>query len=127
MLTPERLERLRKELEEERDRLSEELERLDADQFGDGQGDINAGVGNHPAEDALITFTQEQMLALQRNHRILLEEVEWALRRMDRGIYGQCERCGREIDFARLKARPSARYCMECQRLVEYSAEEPGR
>jgi RNA polymerase-binding transcription factor DksA len=33
-----------------------------------------------------------------------LDEIDYALRAAQKGKYGICERCGREIDPARLKA-----------------------
>jgi DnaK suppressor protein len=35
------------------------------------------------------------------------------------GTYGVCERCGEEIDFARLKAIPQTTLCMACRKLAE--------
>ena len=118
MLSPDRLERLRKELRTEKtqlqDALAGEIEDLDLLANRD-----NLGVGNHLAEDATMAFDQETSLSLRRNHEWTLREVEDALKRIDEGSYGLCERCGREIDFARLKAKPWARLDWDCQRLVE--------
>jgi RNA polymerase-binding transcription factor DksA len=33
---------------------------------------------------------------------------------VDRGSYGQCERCGKEIGPERLEAVPTARLCISC-------------
>ena len=44
-----------------------------------------------------------------------LAEVEDALRRLDAGAYGQCERCASEIPGVRLEAIPEVRLCMPCQ------------
>jgi RNA polymerase-binding transcription factor DksA len=43
-----------------------------------------------------------------------LAEVEAALRRLDTGEYGICERCGRAILAPRLRRRPWTRYCTRC-------------
>ncbi len=116
MLSPDRLERLRGELLQERERLQHDLQGLNTDELST---DEEIGVGNHMADDATEVFNQEANLSLRRNQQHTLDEVERALGRMDNGTYGICERCGREIDFARLKASPAARYCMEDQRLIE--------
>jgi len=47
-----------------------------------------------------------------------LREVDSALKRVSRGLYGVCESCNEEISPARLKAIPWARYCVTCQELV---------
>lgn len=38
-----------------------------------------------------------------------------ALRRITDDDYGECQACGEEIGFARLRARPESLYCIECQ------------
>jgi DnaK suppressor protein len=53
----------------------------------------------------------------------LIEEIDDALRRIDEGTYGECERCGKPINEERLKAIPTARYDAECQAQIE-AAEE---
>ncbi|MBX9601495.1 MAG: TraR/DksA C4-type zinc finger protein [Bryobacteraceae bacterium] len=42
--------------------------------------------------------------------------VEEALGRLDRGEYGFCQNCQKQISDARLRAVPWARYCTRCQR-----------
>jgi len=41
-------------------------------------------------------------------------DVETALRRLDDGTYGLCERCGTAIAVARLEALPYTRHCIAC-------------
>lgn len=115
MLSPDQVQRLHNELIEARDRLQRELRNLDPN----GENTDEEIVGNHLAEDASEVFNQEANLSLRQNQERTLDEVIRALQRMDRGIYGICERCGREIDYARLKASPAVRFCMKDQRLVE--------
>ncbi len=119
MLAPDRVERLRRELLSERGRVQRSLEGLNTDELST---DAEIGIGNHMADDATEVFNQEAQVSLKHNEQHVLEQIELALRRMDQGTYGVCERCGREIDFARLKAQPYARFCMACQRLIENEA-----
>ena len=49
----------------------------------------------------------------------MLEEVEAALRRIEKGSFGFCEANGEKISVARLKAMPYARYCIKCQARFE--------
>lgn len=116
MLSPERLQRLRDQLLEEQKGLQEDLDNLRPDLL---VTDTNSGVGNHPAEDADLTWQQEQIVSLRLNQQNILDRVKHALKQMDDSTYGICERCGREIDFARLKAQPHATRCMDCQRVAE--------
>jgi RNA polymerase-binding protein DksA len=117
MLSPDKLQRLRDQLLEERKGLQEDLDNLQPDLL---VSDTNAGVGNHPAEDADLTFQQEQIVSLRLNQQNVVDRIDRALKRMHDGTYGNCERCGREIDFARLKAEPYANLCIDCQRIAEH-------
>lgn len=55
-----------------------------------------------------------------------LEQIEWALTRIDEGTYGACEECGNGISEARLEALPLATRCIECQRQAERNAAGEG-
>jgi DnaK suppressor protein len=83
-------------------------------------GEVNVGLGNHMAEDATAAFDQAAAVSLRRGQERTLEQVDGALERMAAGTYGACDRCGQEIDFARLKAIPQATLCMSCQKLAEF-------
>lgn len=72
------------------------------------------GYSTHQADHGTDAFEQAAGEAVRRNTERLLYEVERALTRIDEGRYGICRRCGGEIDNARLKAIPYARYCLRC-------------
>jgi RNA polymerase-binding protein DksA len=82
----------------------------------DAEGAVNLGYGNHMADDASEAFEQAKDLALRQNAKQVLAKVEDALERFDRGTYGLCEKCGTEIDPARLRALPYVILCLNCQR-----------
>lgn len=48
-----------------------------------------------------------------------LRALEAARVRLASGSYGECESCGDEIAFERLRAQPTAQRCLECQRIHE--------
>jgi len=100
---------LRSFLEDERERLEAVLAQTDAG------GAENLGYGNHMADDASEAYEQAKDLALRQNAEQLLVQVTNALERFKQGTYGVCERCGTEIDPARLKALPYATLCLHCQ------------
>lgn len=56
-----------------------------------------------------------------------LEQIERALRRIVKGVYGRCEYCGGKIAEARLNALPYTNSCIDCQRENERSGEAAGR
>lgn len=68
----------------------------------------------HDPEGATIAFERSQLDALVRQAQSEVDEVDAALARVDAGVYGVCERCGRQIPVERLEARPAARTCVSC-------------
>lgn len=64
-------------------------------------------------------FDREMYRALLTTLEKKLESVNAALRAIEKGRYGTCERCGQQIDPARLSAKPDAVLCLECQLQVE--------
>lgn len=46
-------------------------------------------------------------------------QIDEALEKVRAGTYGLCERCGKQIPAARLKALPFAALCVECKTLEE--------
>jgi RNA polymerase-binding transcription factor DksA len=52
-----------------------------------------------------------------------LDQIEAALRKIDKGTYGACESCRNAIGKARLEALPFARYCISCQNSSETAPE----
>jgi DnaK suppressor protein len=48
--------------------------------------------------------------------------VEAALRRLDAGVYGDCETCSEPIPVQRLLVQPAAARCADCQARIESSA-----
>jgi DnaK suppressor protein len=56
-----------------------------------------------------------------------LEQIERALLRITKGVYGRCEFCGGKINEARLNALPYTNSCIDCQRENERNGENFGR
>lgn len=105
----------------ERERLCQELVSLDQQQTEvlTSAASEHAGYGNHLADDATDTFEHQKGLSLRNSVERQLQAVEAALARFERGEYGRCERCGEEIDLARLEAIPYTTLCLRCQRIKE--------
>ncbi|MBI4057478.1 MAG: TraR/DksA family transcriptional regulator [Elusimicrobia bacterium] len=73
------------------------------------------------ADQATQSLEKELMFELSDNERTMLDNIEAALRKMDKGTYGICESCRKPIPKKRVQALPFARYCIECQSIVESS------
>jgi RNA polymerase-binding transcription factor DksA len=56
-----------------------------------------------------------------------LYALDDALRRLYKTpeAFGICERCGKDIEEARLEVVPEAQLCGQCQNLVEEASEQP--
>ena len=54
-------------------------------------------------------------LKLKQTDAKILQAIEEALRRIDKGTYGICRDCGEEIAPARLNAIPWTRVCIKCK------------
>jgi RNA polymerase-binding transcription factor DksA len=78
-----------------------------------------SAVSQHQADVASTTLQREIDLTARQTLEREREEIQQALKRRESGSYGICANCGRPIPKARLKARPEAIYCMECQQLHE--------
>ena len=68
----------------------------------------------HDPEGATIAFERQQLATFIADAERLITELDAALRRLEGGTYGSCERCGQRIAAARLAARPTAQFCVTC-------------
>ena len=68
-----------------------------------------------PLDLASKTSSLEMMSVLEHNERRVIEELDFALEKIEDGSYGTCEDCGDSIASARLDAMPTARLCIECK------------
>lgn len=100
----------------ERQRLVRELERMgERLQQVDEIGVVEASSEDDYADVATETFEREKGFALESSVQGMLRMVEDALRKIDVGKYGICERCGNPIDVERLRALPFASLCIRCK------------
>jgi DnaK suppressor protein len=115
------LSEIRGRLIEERDDLDRQVTDLDEESFQATQSDMTGEVGldDDFADAGSATFDRENALSIRNNIKDLIGQIENAIRRIDEGTYGTCERCGKPIDAARLKALPHASLCMDCKRREE--------
>ncbi len=67
---------------------------------------------------AHITYDELSRYVLAERELYLIKEIDIALRKIARGEYGKCERCGAEIEPERLKLIPWTRYCSKCSREI---------
>jgi DnaK suppressor protein len=104
------LDAVRQRLEAELVGIEKELSELGANPDGSVVVSFDEGF----ADAAQTTSERAKMLSLIDGLRHRLDDVRAALHRVERGIYGRCERCGKEISPERLEAVPTARLCIVC-------------
>ncbi len=90
-------------LREEADAIARELEPSDL-QFDEESGEG----GSVPVDREVDLMLSAQALAE-------VEEIDAALLKLERGIYGACEMCRRKIPEERLEVIPHARLCVQCK------------
>lgn len=107
---------LRRKLEDERERVHRQVAALRAAWRPE---EMESGGDNTPlTEEADAAQVIEERESGTQRLDWLVERAESlgrALTRLDDGTYGTCESCGRPISAERLKARPEATLCIDCQ------------
>ncbi len=71
------------------------------------------------SDQASAEVDQNFSMRIREREQKLLKKIDEALERMDTATYGICERCGEDIPYKRLKARPVTTLCIECKTLEE--------
>ena len=75
---------------------------------------------------ARISHNKDVLCNLQEADLTRMRLIENAIEALDRGQYGECARCGAEINGKRLLAMPWAAFCIGCQEETE-AEERAGR
>ncbi|AMV17463.1 TraR/DksA family transcriptional regulator [Planctomyces sp. SH-PL14] len=105
-------------------RLRGDVQDLTREALDNGQ---DSKTPTHMAELGTETYEQEFSLRMMESEQDILDEVQQALHRIEKGTYGLCQRCveagkppGKStIPKLRLKVIPYARNCVECERKRE--------
>jgi DnaK suppressor protein len=84
----------------------------------ESSGDLSS-MPIHMADLGSDNYEQEFALGLMDGERKLLTEIDEALERIDKGIYGICLGTGQNISKARLEAQPWAKYCVDYAQKLE--------
>ena len=105
---------LRSRLESEQKRLSEQLDQLEASVRPTEERREGSPFGKRE-EEATESLELERRLAMEKQIREQLAEMEHALHKFEEGTYGRCDICGKAIDPERLEALPQAYLCMNCK------------
>lgn len=71
--------------------------------------------GTKEDENAAEIGEYSTNITVEANLEQLLEKIDTALKKLKENTYGLCDKCKNEIPEKRLKANPSAIFCVACQ------------
>ena len=117
-LTQEQAKELRGAVEQRRAALLAEL-RKDVNRARETQYGELAGPAPDSGDESVADLIADLDLAEVERDVGELRQLDAARSRMDEGSYGECMQCGRDIQYERLRANPSALRCIDCQTLFE--------
>ncbi len=107
------IKRMKKKLEKRREEILETLD--DLIKRSDADNDIAMDEG----DKSLIHYSLHYLSQLSSRELKTFKAIEVALKKIEKGTYGICEYCGKEINPKRIEAIPWAKYCVECQEKIE--------
>lgn len=102
----------------EKERLLQEQAQL-VDELKSLRELMQAEVDIEPDEGDAEIFEREKNAALIAVLESRLQDIQTALRSIEKGNYGICSRCGKPIEPGRLEVKPDATLCVKCQEEVE--------
>jgi len=105
-------------LEKVKDQLIAERESLLTKLSGNDLS-VDASETPDPVDLAVRNYSKNVMLAVSENESRQVILINEALERIGDKEYGECQNCENPINPKRLDAVPWARYCLNCQELVE--------
>jgi DnaK suppressor protein len=109
-----RLEELQRQLTSDRSDLVSQLTDMGVDPETGAPDRVTFEQGF--ADSGQATAEKARVLSIAEGLVDSLREIDAAHERIEKGTYGDCELCGKEIPAERLEARPSASLCMDCKR-----------
>jgi len=110
------LDKLKSLLIEEKRRILRHLEELTDSSTEEMQ--FNSG---DPADIASLEISQSSLQKIGKPEKYQRKKIDYALAKIDKGTYGECESCGEPIGVPRLMARPVAQLCIDCKTEQENS------
>jgi DnaK suppressor protein len=118
------LTRIREQLMAKKEDLEQELKAI-ADQSPKNKAEYDAtfpDLGDKTDENAAEVAEYSANLTLENTLEKVLEDVNEAIDRLDKGTYGICKYCKNPIAEKRLIARPVSSACIDCKKKLTLEA-----
>ena len=109
---------MKKAFKDVKERLLQERAQL-VEKLKDNDLSVDDAETPDPVDLAVRNYSKNVMLAVSENESRQLALIDEALLRVEDDEYGPCQNCEQDINPKRLAAIPWARYCLNCQELVE--------
>ncbi|MDD2786369.1 MAG: TraR/DksA C4-type zinc finger protein [Patescibacteria group bacterium] len=103
---------------EEEQRLIQELTDLGSKDPNKPDVDYPESQSNSEEDNAAEVTEFVDMLSVEARMEAELKDVKKALEMIEKGQYGICKYCGKEIDEKRLEARPASSSCIACKKVL---------
>ena len=116
------LAKFRRMLMELQVKLSSNIDQLHNDALktaGETVDDLSDVPAEHMADRGSDNFVRDLKIGILQDSAAELCDVNLALEKIEKGVFGQCEHCNNEISIKRLRALPFARLCIECRQAEE--------
>lgn len=120
-MTQEQLDHFKQKLADEKARLEQELSDIgskDPNNPGHFETNYPESGGNSVDDNAAEISEYADELSIEARLESELRDVIKALGLIEKGQYGVCKYCNKEIDLKRLEARPASSSCIECKKLL---------
>jgi len=110
----EKLDKEKKEIEERLQEFAEKGKIPDdwEAKFPHYDGESGSGALERAADEV---EEYEILRSIEQSLEVRLRDINLALEKIEKGNYGICEKCGKEIEIERLEAMPEARLCKKCK------------
>lgn len=112
----EKLEKEKMAVEEQLKKIAKKDEKLPGDWdtvFPKYNGGEAGDAALEKAADEVEEY--ETLLPIEYTLETKLKDINLALEKIEKGKYGKCDKCGKEIEEERLKISPEAKFCSKCK------------
>ncbi len=72
---------------------------------------------SEPGTDSWLADVHSRSQSAKISLMGMLKNIKKALHKINSGKYGKCEKCGKQIEEARLEVVPDASICISCSKL----------
>lgn len=120
-MTPEQLQNFKQRLSEDKARLEQELEDFgskDPARPGRYLADYPESGSSSDDDNAMEIAGYSDEISIEARLDAELRDVKKALEAIEKGAYGLCKYCKKEIQLERLDARPSSSSCIKCKKVL---------